>query len=318
MKRLPPLKALLAFRHAAEAQSFKIAAEQLHVTQAAISQQIKTLEQQLGQVLFRRLTRAVELTREGQQLLPYVSKAFATLEEGVAQLAEDPHPNRLTLSTLPSFAARWLVPRLGKFQEQAPQINIHLSPGLQLVSFEGNELDLAIRFGRGDYPGLSSRLLLKDYLIPVCHPALINQEQPIPAQLEKLALISDEAPDMQMLWPDIEQALGVRFREGASRLHVSDSTMLVEALLSGQGLAMLRFSLAYDLLERGLLICPIPVYLRSVFDFYLVAPEQHFQRPKVRTFENWLRQEIQVIDRSWEQFYQSHLADLSSAPDQLP
>ncbi|MEH6470363.1 MAG: LysR substrate-binding domain-containing protein [Halopseudomonas sp.] len=307
MHKLPPLKALQAFRYAAEAQSFKTAAQQLHVTQAAISQQIKTLEQQLGLTLFKRLTREVVLTREGQQLLPYVSKAFATLEKGVAQLQQDSHPSRLTLSALPSFASRWLVPRLGTFQQQQPDLSIHLSPSLGLATFDGSDLDLALRFGRGDYPGLSSRLLLKEYMLPACHPSLINQDQPIAQQLAKLPLLMDDAPDTEAVWPEFQQALGVTLQQESSRLHLSDSTMLVEALLSGQGLAMLRFSLAYDLLQRGLLVCPIPIYLKSAYDYYLVAPDSYFKRPKIRRFEDWLRKEIKVIENSWEAFYDAQL-----------
>ncbi|MEH6580112.1 MAG: LysR substrate-binding domain-containing protein [Amphritea sp.] len=307
MKRLPPLKALLAFRYAAEAQSFKIAAQHLHVTPAAISQQIKTLEQHFGMMLFRRLTREVELTKEGRQLLPYISKAFTIMEDGVAALAQDPEPNRLTLTVLPSFAGRWLVPRLGGFQQQMPDVNIHLSPSLGLASFDASDLDLAIRFGRGEYPGLTSRLLLEEYLLPVCHPSLIQQDRPIPQQLAELPLLADDAPDMENVWPKFQQALGVQLRQEATRLHVSDSTMLVEAVLSGQGFAMLRYSLAYELLERGHLICPIPIYLKSEFDFYLVAPEANFQRHKVRQFEDWLRQEIKVIDTSWTAFHTARL-----------
>jgi LysR family glycine cleavage system transcriptional activator len=305
MIRLPPLKALLAFRHAAEALSFKLAAERLHVTQAAISQQIKTLEQHLGLSLFRRLTREVELTPEGQQLLPFVSQAFATLEQGVAGLGQDLQPNRLTLSVLPSFASRWLVPRLGAFQALYPDVTIHLTPNLALASFEATDLDLAVRFGRGKYPGLSARLLQHEYLLPVCHPSLIDSERSIAEQLVLLPLLADDAPDMEGVWSQFEQAMGLSLPLESTRLYVSDATMLVEALLSGQGFAMLRFSLAYELLQRGQLICPVPIYLKSDFDYYLVAPEAYFQRPKVRQFESWIRQEVEVIETSWQRFQQS-------------
>tara|TARA_R110002094_G_scaffold138048_3_gene129506 strand:+ start:4037 stop:4981 length:945 start_codon:yes stop_codon:yes gene_type:complete len=307
MDRLPPLKALRAFRYAGEAQSFKLAAERLHVTQAAISQQIKTLEESLGLALFRRLTREVVLTPEGEQLLPFVSQAFAALEQGVAGLGQDSQPNRLTLSVLPSFAGRWLVPRLGRFQQQHSELTIHLAPNLELAKFEGNDLDLAVRFGRGKYPGLSARLLQREYLLPVCHPSLIDLAQPITEQLVQLPLLADDAPDMENIWSEFEHALGVPLQQDATRLHVSDATMLVEALLSGQGFAMLRFSLAYELLQRGQLICPIPIYLKSIFDYYLVAPESYFQRPKVRQFEHWIRREIEVIEASWQQFCEAQL-----------
>lgn len=302
MNRLPSLKALQAFYYAAQDQSFKQAAERLHVTQAAISQQIKTLEQQLGVSLFKRMTRAVVLTPEGMQLLPFVNKAFSLFEQGVAELGQDAQPNRLTLSVLPSFAGRWLVPRLGIFQQHYPELIIHLTPSLKLGSFEANDLDLAVRFGRGKYPGLSARLLQKEYLLPVCHPSLLDHMQPIAEQLVKLPLLADDAPDMKEVWPQFEQALGMPLPQNTTRLYVSDSTMLVEALLSGQGFAMLRFSLAYELLQRGQLICPLPIYIKSIYDYYLVAPESYFKRPKVVQFEGWIRQEIKEIDHSWQQF----------------
>ncbi|SEQ07627.1 LysR family transcriptional regulator, glycine cleavage system transcriptional activator [Amphritea atlantica] len=306
MTRLPSLKALQAFRHAAEMQSFKLAAEQLYVSQAAISQQIKTLEQQLGVTLFHRLTREIELTSEGRQLLPYVSKAFASLEQGVNQLNDDPHPQRLILSTLPSFASRWLVPRLGDFQAQEEHLNIHISPGIRLDSFDDNQLDLAIRFGKGVYPGLSSRLLMRDYMIPVCHPSLINKDRPARQQLGELPLLTDDAPDMKDLWPLLRTALGLPETLTSSRLQVTDSNILVEALLSGQGIAAARFSLVYEMIERGQLICPLPIYLPSSFDYYLVAPEHHFRRPKIQRFETWLRQQTEEISHSWERFRQQH------------
>ena len=308
MSRLPPLKSLQAFRYAAEAQSFKLAAEQLHVTQAAISLQIKALEQHLGVELFLRLTREVVLTTEGRQLLPYVSKAFSSLEQGVAELGEDPHPNRLSLSVLPSFAGRWLVSRLGRFQQQHPEIMIHLLPSQQLATFENNTVDLAVRFGRGNYPGLSTRLLQKEYLLPVCHPSLIDMEQPIAPQLAQLPMLADDSPDMLGSRSQFEQVLGFPLPPHSTRLYVSDATMLVEALLSGQGVAMLRFSLVYELLQRGQLICPTAVYLKSVFDYYLVAPDAYFQRPKMRKFERWLRDEAKEIEASWQQFYAERLS----------
>ena len=315
MTKLPPLKSLQAFRFAAEAQSFKVAAQQLHVTPTAISQQIKTLEQSLGITLFKRLTREVVLTQEGRQLLPYISKAFAAMEDGISKLTYDPEPNRLTLTALPSFAGRWLVPRLGRFQQQVPEVNIHLSPSLGLSSFEGSDLDLAIRFGRGEYPGLTSRLLLEDHLLPVCHPSLIDKNRPIPEQLAELHLLEDVAVDIEMARRVFQDALGVEFRQESTKLRVSDSTMLVEAVLSGQGFALLRFSLAYELLERGHLICALPMHIKSVFDFYLVAPESNFKRPKVRKFENWLRKEIQSIETSWETFHETQLNKTSPLND---
>lgn len=302
MNRLPPLKSLQAFRHAAELGSFKAAAEQLHVTQAAISQQIKTLEAHLGLQLFRRGIREVELTSEGQQLLPFVSRGFGALEQGVEQLVDDPHPQRLTLSTVPSFASRWLVPRLGHFQNQAPDMNIRMTPGLKLETFDDGELDLTIRYGQGHYPGLQAELLFRDYLIPVCHPSLINPAEPVKPQLAGLPLLVDAGPDVAKVWPEFEALAGIRAEQSNTRLAATDSNMLVDALLAAQGLSVLRYSVVYELIDRGQLICPLFMTLPTDYHYYLVAPEHHFKRAKVKQFTQWIRQEIKEIEHSWQQF----------------
>jgi len=300
MSRLPPLKSLQAFRYAAEAKSFKRAAEQLYVTQAAISQQIKTLEQHLGLTLFNRLIREVELTREGQQLLPYVSQAFSALEEGISKVEDDPNPAQLNLCTLPSFASRWLMPRLGLFQEQYPEINLSLSPSLQLIDFTDSHTDIAIRYGKGEYPGLESRLLIEDKLLPVCHPSLLDLTLPISPQLEQLPLIVDDTHEHKNNEPLFHDSLSLNFSN--PKLQVTDATMLIEALMSGQGLGVVRFSLVYELLQRGQLIAPLRLHHHSAYNYYLVAPEHHFKKKKVQLFESWLQQEIKDIERAWTKY----------------
>ncbi|WP_207061392.1 LysR substrate-binding domain-containing protein [Motiliproteus sp. SC1-56] len=305
MRRMPNLKALQAFRHAGEQLSFKAAAERLNVTQAAISQQIKALENQLGTKLFHRMTREVALTAEGKQLLSAVSQGFATLEQGVAQLMVDPNPGQLNISTLPSFASRWLVPRLGRFQQAAPELTVSLSPSLSLASFDGQNLDVAVRFGEGDYPGLKTVKLFEEYLVPVCHPSLLDTRRPLEAQLPELALLTDDAPDMVSVWEEFEGQSGIPLRHESARLHVTDSNMLVEAVLAGQGLSLLRFSLIHELLALGQLVCPLPLWLKSRYDYYLAAPPAHFKRPKIRRFEQWLRSEFATSQEAWQAFQEA-------------
>ncbi len=307
MKRLPPLKSIQAFRYAAEALSFKAAAERLHVTPTAVSQQIKILEQNLGVALFKRKTREVELTPEARQLLPYISKAFALMEEGVSGVVEDPNPTRLTITVLPSFSSRFLIPRLGGFQEAQSDINVHLLSSLGLSKFENNDLDLAIRFGEGSYPGVVSKHVLDDYVLPICHPSLIDPDKPIKAQLEKLPVLRDDVNYIEPHWRTFQDQTGIKCQHDDSRLQFSDATMLVESVLASRGLALLRYSLAYDLIEQGSLICPIPVYMKSQFSYYLVAPELNFERYKVQKFERWLRQEVRDIAESWSKFYAQNL-----------
>lgn len=305
-RALPPLKSLQAFRYAAQSLSFKKAAESLFVTQAAVSQQIKTLEQSLGVELFERHTRQVVLTSEGEYLFEYVKKAFALLEDGVKGVTEDPNPNTLVISSVPSFSSRWLVSRLGKFQAQEPDISLRLSPSVGLSTFTDSDLDLCIRLGRGKYAGLQSQFLLKEYLVLVCHPSLINTNEPVKAQLTSIPIITDTGPDVQHVWPVLQRFLDLYDMPMKSHLHVADSTSLVEALLSQQGLAMMRYGLVYELIEKGQLICPLPIYMKSQYDFYLVAPSPHFKYKKVKDFKQWIEREVTAVESSWTAYLKNN------------
>lgn len=307
MQRLPPLKALQAFRHAAETLSFKRAAEQLNVTPTAISQQIKSLESSLGVPLFHRKIREITLTPEGQLLLPEASKAFLLLEEGVARLTSDPHPNRLVLSSAPSFSARFLMPRLARLQETDEHLNVHLQASLGLSKFSNSDLDVAVRFGKGQYEGLQSKHLLDDYVLPICHPSLIDTSRPVGAQLEQLPILADGFSDIEPLWKIFAGRTGLDCSHRTARFKVSDANVLLEAVLGAQGLSLMRFSLVYELIEKGILCCPLPAYLDSPYQYYLVAPPAHFKRQKVRRFERWLREELKEIEERWTAFHANHL-----------
>lgn len=300
--RLPPLRALQAFRHAGTNLSFKLAAEQLYVSPTAISQQIKQLEAVLGLKLFKRKTREVVLTAEGQQFLQYVNRAFQSLEEGVAQFGDDPNPSRLILSSFPSFSARFLIPRLTKFQLESGGINVHLQSSITLSNFETEELDAAVRLGRGNYQGLESRHLMDDFIVAVCHPALISGKEPVEQQLGCIPVLLDSSEDMRSLWERFQDASGVRCGYDASTLYVSDASILIEAILAGQGIALMRYSLVYEQLDKNLLCCPLPFYMESDYALYLVAPEWHFRRVKISSFEAWLRSELKLVEERWADF----------------
>ncbi|OMH32818.1 LysR substrate-binding domain-containing protein [Motiliproteus sp. MSK22-1] len=300
--RLPPLNALRVFRYAAESLSFKSAAESLFVTQAAVSQQIRTLEQNLGVKLFERLNREVALTTAGKQLLPFVTRGFAAFEEGVAGLRDDPEPNLLIITALPSFSSRWLVPRLGKFQAEHASINIHISPSITVETFSGSNIDIAIRYGKGNYPGLRAQFLQHDFLVPVCHPDVVDMNSDVIPQLAAMPLLFDEGQDLDNGWQLFLKKLNLSKEKAVSRLVVTDSTMLVEPILCKQGISLLRYSLVYELLKHGQLICPIPFYYQSGYSYYLVAPDAHFQRPKVALFERWLINEMKEIGQHWSEF----------------
>lgn len=299
--RLPPLKSLYVFRHAATHLSFKEAAEQLYVTQAAISQHIKTLEQHLDVTLFERHTRQVVLTQEGRYLLDYVIKAFDLLETGIQGITGDQRPNTIVITTIPSFATRWLVSRLGKFHEIEQNLNIQLEHSFSLSTFTDRQVDLAIRFGQGKYEGLESHLLFEEFVLPVCNPSLIDTSKAITPQLQKLPMISENGPDNNFIKSTLQKTLN-RETSFSALLHVSDASVLVEALLSGQGIAMARFSLIYKLLQQGLLICPLPIYMKSRYDMYLVAPPQHFSYTKITRFKHWIEEDVGEIKQSWQEY----------------
>ncbi len=309
MNRSVPLNALRVFRVAAEAGSFKIAAGQLFVSQAAVSQQIKTLEQYVGQPLFLRLNREVVLTDAGRQLLGFVQQGLDTLTQGLNSLHADPHPNQLTISALPSFSARWLVPRLGFFHQAEPDFSVNLSPTNALVNFGDGQTDLALRFGRGGYAGYNEQPLGADYLVPLCSPHLLDPDQALTPQLARMPVLEDDSPDLPGIYSSFRQRAGLDVEPvpATPRLRLTDSNMLVEAVLAGQGYSLLRFSLVYELIERGLLVCPLPCYLESPLSYYLVTPHNHKNRPKVVAFSRWLHQEFRQMHASWQHFHQQTL-----------
>jgi LysR family glycine cleavage system transcriptional activator len=292
MTKLPPLNSLRYFLVAAQTLSFKQAAAQLFVTQAAISQHIKTLETHLGRPLFIRGTRQVTLTADGIQLLPDIQLAFEALARGVGRFQNDPQSNILNVSVLQSFAFRWLVPRLSSFQKAHPEIGVRLDPGNTLITFENDDMDIAIRYGQGQYPGLESRLLLEDKMCLVCHPSLLKDELTLDT-LKLLPMLEENSSDIRSAWQHFFEVNGIKEERYRRALQVEDSSsMIVEAALAGQGMAMLRYSLIYQQLERGQLVQLFDYEQKCDYAYYIVAPGHYFKRHKIACFEAWLRAEM--------------------------
>ncbi len=284
---LPPLNALRAFEAAARHVSFTRAATELHVTQAAISHQIKTLESHLQVKLFRRLPRQLVLTEAGQAYARALSDVFARLREATTRLHDA--PRILTVSVVPSFAARWLVPRLGRFRKLHPEIDVRVSPENAPADFAHDDVDMGIRFGGGRYPGLRTDRLLDDEMFPVCSPRLRRGKRlRSPRDLRHHILLHDETHDDWHAWlaaagvPDIDVARGPIF---------TDASMLIEAALAGQGVAMARRVLAEQELARGRLLRPFKLSLPSQRAYYVVAPKATAEQPRVRAFREWLLKE---------------------------
>lgn len=296
MQKLPPLNSLRYFLVAAQSLSFKEAADRLFVTQAAISQHIKTLEAHLGRQLFVRGNRQVQLSEDGRRLLPDIQQGFECLSRGVARLQEDPAPNVLNITVIESFSSRWLVPRLYSFQEQHPNISVRIQPSNSLLEFDDSGLDLALRFGEGVYPGLESRFLMNDRFCLVCHPSLLIPSL-TPDKLNVLPMLEENSSDIHLAWQHFFTQNNISGNDYKRALSVENSTVtIVEAALAGQGIAMLRHSLIYQQLARQQLVPLFDYSYPCKYAYYLVAPAHHFEQQKVQQFEDWLKKEMQDIE----------------------
>ncbi len=298
-RRLPPLNALRAFEAAARHLSFTRAADELHVTQTAISHQIKALEERLGVRLFRRLPRGLLLTEEAQRYLPPVRDAFDRIAAATAQLAAGGASGRLTVSVLPSFAAKWLVPRLGRFRAAHPDLDLRISTSLQLVDFAREDVDVGIRMGRGSYPGLRVDRLFGESMAPVCSPELLHGPHPLrrPEDLRHQVLLHDEDHSGWQLWLELAGVEGVDARRGPI---FTDSGMVVQAAAEGQGVALARHVLAAGDLAAGRLVQPFEVSLPHDLAYYLVSPEATAEQPKISLFRAWLLAEAESQARAAE------------------
>jgi LysR family transcriptional regulator, glycine cleavage system transcriptional activator len=300
--RLPPLAALRAFESAARHLSFTRAAQELHVTQTAISHQIRALEERLEVRLFRRLPRGLVLTEEAQRYLPAVRDAFARLETATAELLAGRAGGTLTASVLPSFAAKWLVPRLGRFRAAHPDIDLRISTSQHLVDFAREDVDIGIRMGRGHYPGLRVDRLFGETLVPVCSPALLEGEPALrrPEDLKHHVLLHEDDETGWRLWLELAGVEGVDVSRG---LTLTDAAMVVQAAAEGQGVALGRTALAASDIAAGRLVRPFDVSMPHDLAYYLVCPEASAERPRTAAVRAWLLAEAER--------YQQELAELA-------
>jgi LysR family glycine cleavage system transcriptional activator len=295
---LPPLSALRAFEVAARHMSFTKAADELSVSQTAISHHVRTLEELLGVPLFRRLSRSVELTEQGRAWARAVGEGFGRLYAANRELRRPRQKARpsVSVTVIPSFASRWLVPRLGGFIERHPDVDVRISPSAELVDLSASEMDLGVRYGPRRYPGLWSRELYADSWVVVCSPELrgLDRLRSVP-DLARFVLLRD---DTAGAWRDWFAARGVK-SDGERGLSMDDSSMLVEAAVQGQGVGLARLSLAADELARGRLIRPFPRVrpLPTGKHYCIAAARSPVQRPEVLAFRDWLIAEAAALPR---------------------
>ncbi len=292
-RRLPPLNALRAFEAAARHLSFTKAAEELSITPSAISHQIRGLEAHLGVRLFRRAGRSLMLTDEGQSYLPALRDAFDAIHAATSRLAVRKAAGPLTVSLLSSFAVRWLIPRLRRFQASQPEIEVRLSTAARPVDFRREDIDCAIRHGRGQWPGLTADLLLAEDLFPVCSPKLLEGRHPLKAPRDlvhhSLFHIAMRRDDWQV-WLN---AVGIADIDPERGPVFETSDLALRAAAEGLGVAIASSALVEDDLEKGRLVAPFDVRLPTNSGYYFVVPEDRREQPKIAAFRAWLLEEVQ-------------------------
>ncbi len=291
-RRLPPLNALRAFEAAARHLNFSRAADELAVTPGAVSQQIQNLEDYVGAALFKRTPKGLLLTDAAQTALPALREAFDRLAEAASLLTAAVDGRRLTVSVAPSFAAKWLVPRLGAFEAAHPLVDVWLSADMEIVDFASGEIDLAIRYGTGRYPGLETIKLMSETVIPVASPALL-EANPLhdPADLANHILLHDGSPDADDSCPDWAMwlaARGVKGVDGARGPRFNQSSLVIEAAAGGRGVALAKRALAQADLDAGRLIAPLQIATAVDFAYFVVHPKAKGRLPQVKAFVSWI------------------------------
>ncbi len=296
-RRVYPLNSLRAFEASARHLSFVKAAEELYVTPAAVSHQVKRLEAYLGVQLFRRLPRGLLLAETGQVLLSELREVFLRLDKAMERVLESDSRGALTISVAPMFAVKWLVPRLQRFDELHPNIDLRMSSSLRTIDFQRDAFDAAVRLGRGRYPGLAVVKLFEESVTPMCSPRLLESKQSlkIPDDLRHYVLLHDdsmafdtEAPN----WDTWLEAAGARGVDASRGPHFSQPDHALQAAIDGAGVVLGWRSLAGADIASGRLVQPFTLHLPLGSSFYLVYPEAHTIRPKIVTFRHWLNEEI--------------------------
>jgi LysR family transcriptional regulator, glycine cleavage system transcriptional activator len=293
MRKLPPLSTLRSFEAAARLLSFSKAADELFVTHGAVSRAIRHLEDHLGVLLFQRKTRAVQLTQTGMSYAAAVRDTLDRLAAATALVTDRQNLGVLNVSTLDSFAAKWLLTRLFRFRQNHPEIDVRLGTSEKLADFINDGIDIAIRYGRGRYPGLAADLLMMEEVAPMCSPKLLDGPHPLqsPEDLKHHTLIHDEFPIDWTMWLMSAGVGGIDAHRG---LRVQSSVLAVQSAVQGDGVVLGRSALVADDLRAGRLVKPFTLSLPSDLAYYIVYPVQATERPKIRAFRDWLLDEARL------------------------
>jgi len=303
IQRLPPIAALRALEAAARHLSFTKAAEELNLTQSAISHQIRHLEDLWGLKLFDRPPQGIVLTRNGQVLAPIVRSFTDRLSSTLETLQNEAKRMPLRLDTLQSFAVKWLVPRLSSFHDENPGIDIWISTHDHLVDFAVQDVDVAIRLGRGNYPGLHSTLLLREYVFPVCSPRFIeNYGRPgSPADLLNYPLLLRLGEPAHPNWTDWFEKAGLEGIVPSEGPRFPDTNMALQAAMDGQGIALARSAHVGDDLKAGRLVKLLDLKYPSSVAYYLVCRRGAEDTPKITVFRTWLLREAAIAQAQYDE-----------------
>ncbi len=286
-RRLPPLNSLKAFEAAARRLSFTLAADELHVTQAAISHQVKSLEEYLQTPLFVRYPRKLELTEPGEALMHQLSKCFDEMDSAISGLLQQHNRQSLKLRMGSAFAAKWMSPRLPEFSQQYPEIDLSFNYSQVIANFDSTNVDICITFGNGEWPGLEAYPIIHLDFFPVCSPALVHRYGDItsPHQLADLPLLHDLDYYTWTQWLLQVGADDINPRRGSI---LDDSNVLMQAAIDGQGVAMCSTALVSDHLAAGHLVRLFDDTFVSRWAYHLAFPSKHANNPSIIAFRDWL------------------------------
>ena len=296
--RLPSLNSLRAFDAAVRHMSFQKAARELNVTPAALSYQIRQIEEDLGLKLFKRLNRAIELTHYGELIAPGIRDGFDRFNQSIRKLTRQREGDVLVISASPAFAAKWLAPRLYRFLDRNPGVDARVSASLNLVDLDTDDVDVAIRFGKGDYEGCQSVKLLDEYVTPMCNPSFLDGDTPIKkaSDLANHTLIHDEAHvgyfELANWRTWLDSAGANEVDSDSSGLHFNVADHALDAAVAGSGIVLGRQVLAQPDLDTGRLVAPFDLKLKADFAFYSINLDERSDEPIISAFNSWLQEEI--------------------------
>lgn len=293
-RRLPSLNALKAFEASARQESFTQAASELCVTQGAVSQQVKALESELGVRLFRRERQRLIITEAGRAYLEVVRDAFDRLAAGTERLLQREQSGNLTITTSPNFAAKWLVHRLGRFSDAHPGIDLRVSASVQHIDFAREDIDLAIRHGDGQWPGMHVIRLCSEELFPVCCPKLLKGRGALRLLRDikhHTLLHTTDTSNWEHWLARVDARVGVGGVDAKRGIIFNQASMAIDAAVDGQGIALARTALASWDLISGHLVRPFRQAFDAPYAFWIVCPKSTAALPKISAFRDWLLKE---------------------------